>query len=718
MGSEPYDAITERITNSMDAMIELNVELNPSLKTAKDPRTAIEQIYKIREGNLRYIPPKEVGVLASNINLLFLDGDDVKKPTIEIMDKGIGQHPDDFSQTLLGLNRDYKVSKFYLIGAFGQGGQTSFANCEYGLIISRKDPKLLQKGQMDEVGWSIVRYRDPTTETQFYKIGYYEYCIEAKTNKIPIIDPKLLDFAFERGTIIRLISYSLPKGSSDAIQAEGTAWHYLSQSLFDSLLPIRVFEGRKRYENRNRPMTGLASRLWKGGKEKKVKIEINNQYNVNLGQYGEIIINYWCLKPIADPKEKINWRDIKKGYVSSNSAIFVTLNGQRHGVETSNFLRDKANLTFSYDYIIIQVDCDNLENTAKKTLVTSTRERLKEGPMKDILFEEVANILKNDVNIARFEKERKDAILTATTFKETSNIRKLVGKYIAQNDELKELQVMFKRERQEKIISETVKKEEKEDIEKIDITELIIPELKNIPTYLKILNRKNPIPIEKGGSAVIRLETDVDDQYLDGEKFERLRCIHQKNMTKFKSHSKLRNGKISYQIFCPSSKRIGSKEILCFELKIDDKPSLFAEREIICVEPQNRKKEQKETNIPEPKIIAISKKDSQWNERGYDDKCVGEIFLDGRENSAIIVSIDNIHLQNTIKKMKESLVGITQERYVAAIAYYLLLKRVNEIKKGTNPNESQETGEDPKSSSELQRLANTISLLIRPIDLL
>ena len=99
-----------------------------------------------------------------------------------------------------------------------------------------------------------------------------------------------------------------------------------------------------------------------------------------------------------------------------------------------------------------------------------------------------------------------------------------------------------------------------------------------IPTFLKIANKKDPIPIEKGGSVLIRLETDVNDAYLDNEFSSRLKFSTNKNQIKEKSHSKLRNGKISYYLFCPMSVRITSKDKITFSLELPDGHTLTVER--------------------------------------------------------------------------------------------------------------------------------------------
>jgi len=714
MSSNPWDGITERITNAMDAMIELEAELNPSLKRADGPRKTIEQIHDLKDGNLRWADQKKLGELASDIKVKFLDGDKKKAPTIEIHDKGIGQHPSNFPETLLSINSNYKAKKFYLIGAFGQGGQTSFAHCPYGIVISKKHPQLLTSDQRDVVGWSIVRYIDPSTEVDIHKFGLWEYCVDSKTGRVPEVIPSILRIAFEHGTLIRLIAYDLPKGTSDVLQPAGTAWSIFSQSLFDPLLSIRLHEGRKKYQPKNRPLSGLAPRLWRGGKGEKVRI-FDNSYDIDMGEHGKIKINYWTLEPIEESGEKTKWRDIRKGFVSRNSAVFITLNGQRHGVEKKSFLNDDANLKYSDDYIIVQVDCDNLTNYAKKKLLSSTRERLKEGEMKEILMEELATHLRNDRNLLAFEKKRKNEILSAKTHRDTSKIRKMVGKFISRNPELNKL--LLKQGKED--ISGTkqpktkVEKEEEDIEDQIKDEELESPDLKPEPTFLKIANAKDPIPIEKGGSALVRLETDAEDSYLEEGNEERFRCIHQSNQTTPKSLSQLRGGKISYYVHCPRSIWVGTKETLRFELDRANKPALVVEREITCRKPFKRKKRKRETKLQEPSIKFISKKDSLWNQLSYDNNSVGQIYLAGKD-SAIIVSMENIHLQKALRtrRLKESLIETVKDRYGAAIAYYLLLQEVDKKKK------VKEAIDESNDSPELQRLAKTISLLALPTEAL
>ncbi|EQD43691.1 hypothetical protein B1B_13695, partial [mine drainage metagenome] len=162
----------------------------------------------------------------------------------------------------------------------------------------------------------------------------------------------------------------------------------------------------------------------------------SDTYKLDLGPSGSVRIIYWALEP-TDEGER--WSDIKKGLVSGNQAVFVTLNGQRHHVETTSFLRDAANLTYSSEHVIVQVDCDGFSKEAKKRLLPSTRERLIEGELKDLLLGEIGRYLRQDRNILRFEEERRKKFLSVRSAKDTTRIRKLVARFISENPDLRDL---------------------------------------------------------------------------------------------------------------------------------------------------------------------------------------------------------------------------------------------------------------------------------------
>ena len=457
----------------------------------------------------------------------------------------------------------------------------------------------------------------------------------------------------------------------------------------------------------------MATRLWKGGRGANVTL-VDNSHEVELGKYGKITINYWMMEPISDSGGKSKWRDIKKGYVSGNSAVFITLNGQRHGSENYSFLKDKVGLSYSSNYVLVQIDCDNLTKVAKKNLLSSTRERLKEGEMKEILLTEVANNLKDDTVLMNFERERKKRILSADVKRDTSKIRNMVGRIVSKNEILKDLILKEGSERVQNTKQPKMKKDEEEGFDNTpDEEELVPPNLNDIPTYIKITNKKQPIHIEKGGNAQIRLEIDAINEYLSDENFVRLKVSYQKSMMKRKSYSKLRNGKMSYRVLCPSSVRIGSKEKIVFKLDRPNDEPLSVETELVCVKPFKRKKTKTERKIREPKILFVKKGESRWEELDFTEKSVGQIYID-TEDAAIMISLDNEHLLGVIDKYgsKETLdIDTIYDRYAMAISYYLILRYVDNEK--IKKSEKAEI-DDSHDSLELQRLAGMVSWFSLP----
>ncbi|MBI5000344.1 MAG: hypothetical protein HZB92_02295 [Euryarchaeota archaeon] len=154
--------------------------------------------------------------------------------------------------------------------------------------------------------------------------------------------------------------------------------------------------------------------------------------------------------------------------------------------------------------------------------------------------------------------------------------------------------------------------------------------------------------------------------------------------------------------------------MITFELDVPNAQPLMVQRKIKCIEPTKRKKTKTETKIREPKINPIRKADALWQQLGYNDDSVGQIYMAGAD-SAIVVSIENSYLQDIIQKyrLKEDMIEGTKDRYVAAIAFYLLLREVDKRKKRI-------TGELDESadSVELQRIARTVSQLALPIETL
>ena len=77
---------------------------------------------------------------------------------MDIRDKGVGILAQEFGTSIVGLNETRKLKKFFLAGAFGQGGSTALSFAEFTVIVSRKFSS--SAGKPYPVAVTIVRFNE------------------------------------------------------------------------------------------------------------------------------------------------------------------------------------------------------------------------------------------------------------------------------------------------------------------------------------------------------------------------------------------------------------------------------------------------------------------------------------------------------------------------------------------------------------------------------
>src|SRR6202034_2587171 len=128
-------------------------------------------------------------------------GEGRESRVLTICDKGTGIEPHRMPFTILSLNESNKLSKHYLVGAYGQGGSSTFAFIRFTLIACRE--------AHSPVGFTLVKYQDLPAEE--FKTGHYVYMVMAD-GTMPTAELDLAEF--ERGTEVRHFGYDLHNFSS------------------------------------------------------------------------------------------------------------------------------------------------------------------------------------------------------------------------------------------------------------------------------------------------------------------------------------------------------------------------------------------------------------------------------------------------------------------------------------------------------------------------
>ncbi len=391
---ESGQALVERITNGLDAHIELQYELAGRPAELDSPRSAVTRFWELDAERLSRQSPRMarfIDDMAPTTVVRVVGSNERRGASVIVEDSGIGQHPDDFPKTLLSLGESNKVDKPYLMGAFGQGGSSTFAYCDYSAIISRRHRDCLSD-KLDLVGWTLVRKHDDDS----LKVFRYEYLVN-ENEEIPRLDPEHLesiDLPFQSGTRFVHVAYDLGRLNA---RWSLVGYRYFDNLLFDPVLPYRI-EDHRVSPPFNRNLYGARNRL---DRVEPARGPEAQNYDTDLAQWGgdgRVKIRYWVFRPeggsSSDPDDKSGVKlDSYLDFSNSPRTIVFTLNGQRHHTQEKSIVR-RRRLGALADYLLVHVDCDGISRRLKKEIFTATRAGAATGEQREgLLLEAVKDAL-------------------------------------------------------------------------------------------------------------------------------------------------------------------------------------------------------------------------------------------------------------------------------------------------------------------------------------
>ena len=427
MASDPGLALVERVTNGIDSLLELGVLLAPRTQPTS-PEEAARLLYGIPAGGLGEMSDSNRRSLAHNLVISMHESGDTKHPTIRIQDAGIGQHPDDFAGTLMSLNESNKVGKPYTMGTYGQGGSVTFGFSEYTVIISRRHPNLLQTGQADEVGWTIV-YEEETDPTKNVEPRYVWL---VKPDGTPFTLPSACFPDLPNGTRITHIRYDV-----QSLRGPFTTqmWQFLHATLFDPVLPFILTGDRKndpkgaKGQPDSRVIIGNAARLSNVERARgELLLAATDTHTLFLGsRYGSVRVTWWAL---TRPEGSSSMSGPAEAYVQANNAVSITLHGQRQDAMPRTWIKDTVQFPFLYKNMVVHIDATGLTPVGRRELFSSTRERATLSELRKLIYENVADLMRIDEDLKRLNREEKENLLRRSTAATNEKVRKRLGKFI------------------------------------------------------------------------------------------------------------------------------------------------------------------------------------------------------------------------------------------------------------------------------------------------
>lgn len=488
-------ALVEKIINSVDAVLMrecLIRNIDPtSIKAPKSIAEAQKEYFHIPNGKLSGLDTKVRSNLADNIYLLA--SGDKKSPSITVFDKGEGQSPSRFLNTFLSLNKGNKNNIQFVQGKFGMGGTgvLSFCSPQYNLqlIMSKRHIQIKNTNSIEtnqHWGFTVIRRFNPT---DLMRSSVYKYLAPNKEilsfskDSIPLLDNKEV----ECGTYIKLYNYQLSTGR---LRSDITRHLHNQLSLLmpDIALPITVVD--KRYKKSPiKVLHGLSVRL---NEDKRNKIELGFPSSGQMiigGQ--EIEYSIYVFRP-GQKKETYP----KEGMVFS-------VNGQTQATEEKNFFeRKNVDMGYLADSLLVVVDCSKIDRRTQEELFMTSRDRMRNGPLKKQILDSLAEDIKNHQGLKDLREKRKREEIKSK-IDDSKSIQETLEKVVKNSPTLANLLIGGNR------ISNpfNFKGSSTQDLY----------HGKKFPTYFKLIkeyDKNNPKNCPINRKFRIKYETDVENEYL------------------------------------------------------------------------------------------------------------------------------------------------------------------------------------------------------------
>lgn len=698
VSSDPMLALVERITNGIDACLELQARSRGA--TAPSPREAARQWFKVPDAGLQALSDAERRSLAENIVVVFESSGEPKRPTITVTDLGIGLHPSTFEDTILSLNANNKVQATYTMGTYGQGGSATLGFSQATVIMSRCHPDHL--GTLgDAIGWTIaIEHFDEAT----MKVPSWVYYAPSGKPGVFALDPQALP-EFAHGTRVIHVAYDAQRGATSYTTG---AWQMLNATLFDPVLPFILGGNREGIDPDWKPdkvptrvITGTATRLSGedvGGGQ--IELAHRDSHQVDLGQeYGSVRVAYWALRR---PEGSTSSSEVARSYVEPGAAVSMTLFGQRQDATPRTWIKDQVKLPFLYKNMVVQIDADRLSGLAKRELFASTRERATESDLRRRIYDEVAEILRGDEMLKWLNHEEKERLLKRSSEATNEKVRKRLAKFI--KTKLRDVQ----RPGAGGTSGGEGGQEKKPAGKPSPPRDTSDSHLLNVPTELRFDKRR--VTVRQGHKTSVWLHVNAKNGYLPahdddltiewpaGDGNGRVRVV---------TRSDLAGGKSSWAIVAAADCPLGE---LSLAVELVTANGVLSDTITVRVETAPPAKQNRPSTEPQtgPEVRWVSK--DAWEPHGFTDRTVGSVDEDD-ESTIIFVNRHYRLLVQALsgRSLTAEQISTRADRYQYPVACALWLQHHEVTKLAEHARPSEEY-----LAAELERLAEAVLLASDP----
>jgi hypothetical protein len=652
IGSDPGHALIERVTNAIDAVVEREAlrsfKRDPGSGVPRSPREAVDTWFGVPGGRVANLgDPSSRQPLADQVVVRLLEGSQRRRPTVTIRDFGIGLTAAQIPKTILSLSGSNKIDKPYLAGAYGQGGSTVLAFSPHGtLVVSRRHPDLLPKGEDDAVSLTFARFEelDPARN----KNGRYAYLVRSDRT-VPTL-PKSATSLFEPGTLVVHFDLQIEQYAARMTQLTGSLWWLFQNTLFDPVLPFWAEEHRgsvlgKGKTADRRTIAGNFTRLTD---DRRDRIEHAHSVDVLLDHpQGQTSVkaNYWVVRQREDAGSS-QPIDV---YVDPYRPVAYTYFGQTHGTDERRFVAERLQLPYLAKFLIIQVELDNLIPQARRDLLSSTRDRLKRVPFYEQMREALCDALTADEELRRLNDLRKEQLLSRHSEKDRERMRERFAQLM---ENLRPgIDATGAGRGDEEDGRESSGSRSREPLQPLPVQER--------PTFIRIANSQVPLLVRVDRHALIRLESDAPDSYLMRHIHAKLTLVSEpEELIALESRSDFRGGRARLTVKPRDGVKPDSQgKVTVFLFTPDDQTfSDSVTFRIEAAKPKPTAGDSEKTRVKVPEPVPVYR--NEWGAHDWDEESVAKVNEDA-EGGKIYVNADNRHLARLLR------VGGYQEKGVA-----------------------------------------------------
>jgi hypothetical protein len=622
VASDAARSAIERVTNALDAVLELEHQKHNGLPVCRSPREAAESWLGVpgRDG-LAGLTQKQRQNLARLVRLQLREGDGTNESRyVRVTDQGIGISPPDIPQTILSLGGSNKIQKHYLAGTYGQGGLSTFNFSKCSLIVTRRFRE-------NALGFTVVKYLD--LDPNLFKTGHYVYL--AVNDAVPTIKPLMADI--DHGTIVIHFGYDVTKYS--AALGPRSLYGALNRVLFDPVAPL-WFENHVRGYNRviKGSRSALNGAVDQEDDQRGPSLDHSMPiFNITLGDYGQIALEYWVLSQPEKASTKPS-----ESFVDPGKPIVLTHNGQNQGELPALLIRRDADLPYLRNRLIVHVSCDGLTGEGKRLLFSSTREQSREGYLADRIASEVVSALRSDEVLEELNARAREQSLKEEDQAAEKRLQRQVAKLLDLVGPARVDTGGASRGPNEPPDRDSVEKRgQKRGLDPIHLSDP--------PTFLRILWEEGKvIGFFPGQRRYLRLETDAGSEYHDPNdpQRSRLNVILGPELV-LAGSSPLKQGRMRLIVECATSAPQEAMGGIRVELFRRGLSSLTDERNYRIVVPPPPKSRENQASIPQFKIIPVNGPgDSSWSNISESSEDNGKHALSYQYNQGVLYVYYNL----------------------------------------------------------------------------